>query len=98
MFCVFRCGIPVILMGETGCGKTRLIKYMCDLRASYSGIRNMILIKVRYFVIAINCISIVRCVLLFKFQENFTNRFYLIIPSLFLENLRKFVDYRYNCL
>ncbi|XP_065899490.1 E3 ubiquitin-protein ligase rnf213-alpha-like isoform X3 [Dysidea avara] len=27
----FRCNIPVILMGETGCGKTRLIKYMCEL-------------------------------------------------------------------
>jgi len=26
-----RCNIPVILMGETGCGKTRLIKYMCEL-------------------------------------------------------------------
>jgi len=29
--CVSRCNIPVILMGETGCGKTRLIKYMCEL-------------------------------------------------------------------
>ncbi|XP_052087598.1 E3 ubiquitin-protein ligase rnf213-alpha-like isoform X5 [Mytilus californianus] len=28
----FRCGIPVIIMGETGCGKTRLIKFMCDLQ------------------------------------------------------------------
>jgi len=27
----FRCGIPVIIMGETSCGKTRLIKFMCDL-------------------------------------------------------------------
>ena len=26
-----RCNIPVILMGETGCGKTRLIKYLCEL-------------------------------------------------------------------
>lgn len=26
-----RCGIPVIIMGETSCGKTRLIKFMCDL-------------------------------------------------------------------
>ena len=41
-----RCGIPVILMGETGCGKTRLIKYMCDLRVGASRIRNMVLIKV----------------------------------------------------
>lgn len=29
---IFRCGIPVIIMGETGCGKTRLIKFMCDLQ------------------------------------------------------------------
>jgi MoxR-like ATPase len=29
----FRCGIPVVIMGETGCGKTRLIRYMCDLKA-----------------------------------------------------------------
>ncbi|XP_065845291.1 E3 ubiquitin-protein ligase rnf213-alpha-like isoform X3 [Oscarella lobularis] len=27
----FRCGIPVVIMGETGCGKTRLIKYLCSL-------------------------------------------------------------------
>ena len=28
-----RCNIPVIVMGETGCGKTRLIRYMCGLQA-----------------------------------------------------------------
>ena len=28
----FRCNIPVIIMGETGCGKTRLILYLCDLQ------------------------------------------------------------------
>ena len=27
----FRSNIPVVIMGETGSGKTRLIKYMCDL-------------------------------------------------------------------
>ena len=26
-----RCRIPVVIMGETGCGKTRLLKYLCDL-------------------------------------------------------------------
>ena len=31
IFIFHRCNIPVILMGETGCGKTRLIKYMCEL-------------------------------------------------------------------
>ena len=29
----FRCNIPVIIMGETGCGKTRLINFMCKLQA-----------------------------------------------------------------
>ena len=27
----FKCGIPVIIMGETGSGKTRLVKFMCSL-------------------------------------------------------------------
>ena len=42
----FRCGIPVIIMGETGCGKTRLIRYMCSLQSNLTGARNMILMKV----------------------------------------------------
>ena len=42
----FRCGIPVVIMGETGCGKTRLIRYMCDLaRKGHKG-RNMFILKV----------------------------------------------------
>ncbi|KAL8581505.1 hypothetical protein ACOMHN_042898 [Nucella lapillus] len=28
----FRCAIPVIVMGETGCGKTRLVKFLCSLQ------------------------------------------------------------------
>ena len=42
-----RCDIPVIIMGETGCGKTRLIKFLCDLQKPI-GIEksNMILMKV----------------------------------------------------
>ena len=28
----FRCGIPVVVMGETGCGKTRMIEFMCKLK------------------------------------------------------------------
>ena len=27
----FRSNIPVVIMGETGCGKTRLIRFMCDI-------------------------------------------------------------------
>ena len=33
-------------MGETGCGKTRLIRFMCDLLAQGSGNRNMLILKV----------------------------------------------------
>ena len=42
----FRCGIPVIIMGETGCGKTRLIRYMCDLARKGENRRNMLILKV----------------------------------------------------
>ncbi|XP_028310203.1 E3 ubiquitin-protein ligase rnf213-alpha [Gouania willdenowi] len=42
----FRCGIPVIIMGETGCGKTRLIKFMCELRRIGVATENMKLVKV----------------------------------------------------
>ena len=45
---VYRCSIPVILMGETGCGKTRLIRYMCDLAAhgATKHVQNMLIMKV----------------------------------------------------
>ncbi|WAR07278.1 R213A-like protein [Mya arenaria] len=43
----FRCNIPVIIMGETGCGKTRLIKFMCALQSPPGvDVKNMILMKV----------------------------------------------------
>ncbi|XP_053396339.1 E3 ubiquitin-protein ligase rnf213-alpha-like isoform X2 [Mercenaria mercenaria] len=43
----FRCDIPVIIMGETGCGKTRLVKFMCALQQPPGvEITNMILMKV----------------------------------------------------
>ena len=41
-----RCGIPVIIMGETGCGKTRLIRYMCDLARQGMERNNMLIMKV----------------------------------------------------
>ena len=45
----FRCGIPVIIIGETGCGKTRLIKFMCDLQKhAGENINTMILVKVSF--------------------------------------------------
>ena len=42
-----RCGIPVIIMGETGCGKTCLIRYMCGLQSGPGGPKNMLLMKVQ---------------------------------------------------
>ncbi|KAF6091974.1 hypothetical protein HJG60_000149 [Phyllostomus discolor] len=42
----FRCGIPVIVMGETGCGKTRLIKFLSDLRRGYAHADTVRLVKV----------------------------------------------------
>ncbi|XP_046895107.1 E3 ubiquitin-protein ligase rnf213-alpha isoform X2 [Hypomesus transpacificus] len=42
----FRCGIPVIIMGETGCGKTRLIKFLCELRRCGVATDNLKLVKV----------------------------------------------------
>ena len=42
----YRCGIPVVIMGETGCGKTRLIRYMCDLAKQGKDSNNMLILKV----------------------------------------------------
>ncbi|KAK7459431.1 hypothetical protein BaRGS_00038999, partial [Batillaria attramentaria] len=43
----FRCDIPVIVMGETGCGKTRLIKFLCALQTpDRENIETMVLVKV----------------------------------------------------
>jgi len=45
-----RVNIPVIIMGETGCGKTRLCKYMCELQKKpnqgATAVNNMYLVKV----------------------------------------------------
>ncbi len=45
----YRCGIPVVIMGETGCGKTRLIRYMCDLARQGMEGTNMLILKVYLF-------------------------------------------------
>ena len=42
----FRCDIPVIIMGETGCGKTRLIEYLCLLMAKGENVVNKKIVKV----------------------------------------------------
>ena len=45
----FQCGIPVIIIGETGCGKTRLIRYMCDLAKQNMPGKNLLTMKVRSY-------------------------------------------------
>nr|XP_055971345.1 E3 ubiquitin-protein ligase RNF213 [Sorex fumeus] len=42
----FRCGIPVIIMGETGCGKTRLVKFLSELRRGRADAETLRLVKV----------------------------------------------------
>ncbi|XP_076810018.1 E3 ubiquitin-protein ligase rnf213-alpha-like isoform X2 [Clavelina lepadiformis] len=43
----FRCGIPVVVMGETGCGKTRMIEFMSKLKAGNNlQVQNMLIVKV----------------------------------------------------
>ena len=49
VFLLNRCNIPVIVMGETGCGKSSLVRYMCGLQAGPNGPRNMLLVKVSSF-------------------------------------------------
>ena len=51
---IHRCNIPVVIMGETGCGKTRLIRYMCDLAArgckdGGDHVKNMLIMKVQKY-------------------------------------------------
>ena len=42
----FRCDIPVVIMGETGCGKTRLIEFLCHLMARGEDVENKKFVKV----------------------------------------------------
>ncbi|XP_058231012.1 E3 ubiquitin-protein ligase rnf213-alpha-like [Hemibagrus wyckioides] len=42
----FESDIPVIIMGETGCGKTRLVQFMCDLLRSRKERQNLIVVRV----------------------------------------------------
>lgn len=42
----FRCGIPVVIMGETGCGKTRLVSFLCAMQRGEKTAENMVLVKV----------------------------------------------------
>ena len=38
----------MIIMGETGCGKTRLIRFMCELQAGPQRHKNILLMKVDF--------------------------------------------------
>ncbi|XP_074936539.1 E3 ubiquitin-protein ligase rnf213-alpha-like, partial [Phalacrocorax aristotelis] len=42
----FQCGIPVIIMGETGCGKTKLVQFMCNLQKAGREVQNMMVVHV----------------------------------------------------
>ncbi|XP_036418083.1 E3 ubiquitin-protein ligase rnf213-alpha-like [Colossoma macropomum] len=42
----FQCNIPVVIMGETGCGKTRLVKFMCDLLKRDDDKTNLMVVRV----------------------------------------------------
>ena len=47
----FMCNIGVVVMGETGCGKTRMVKFLCDLMNPVGpdgsrAVQNLILMKV----------------------------------------------------
>ncbi len=41
----FRCNIPVVIMGETGCGKTRLIRFLCELLRLEQRVENLMILK-----------------------------------------------------
>ncbi|XP_063997715.1 E3 ubiquitin-protein ligase rnf213-alpha-like [Pogoniulus pusillus] len=42
----FQCGIPVIIMGETGCGKTKLVEFLCSLQRAGKEVQNMLVVRV----------------------------------------------------
>lgn len=62
LVCLFiRVNIPVIIMGETGCGKTKLIEFMSKLivpTALKKKIKTMITVKVKYCFILKMCSQI----------------------------------------
>ena len=60
-FC--RSNIPVILMGETGCGKTRLIKYMCQLARQGQELKNFFMLKVVHHTLSYIYFYSAQCVL-----------------------------------
>jgi hypothetical protein len=56
----FRCNIPVVIMGETGCGKTRLIRFLCELLRLEKPVENLLILKTHGGVTEENIHAIVR--------------------------------------
>ncbi len=53
-------------MGETGCGKTRLIRYMCNLAAQSGSAKNdkknnMLILKVLHYEASVHMLIIIAC-------------------------------------
>ncbi|XP_077861744.1 E3 ubiquitin-protein ligase rnf213-alpha-like [Saccoglossus kowalevskii] len=42
----FRCDIPVVIMGDTGTGKTRMVKFLCKMMAGRSDQSNFHMVKI----------------------------------------------------
>ena len=66
-------------MGETGCGKTRLIRFMCNLAAqgykySDQNIKNMLIMKVYWY----TCTSSTQILKIFRYMVVLLNRMSLM--------------------
>ena len=69
----YRCNIPVVIMGETGCGKTRLIRYMTGVirhgcKNGGADVRNMLTMKVQTVIYHINDLFSKICAVLLRFM------------------------------
>ena len=73
---VHRCNIPVVIMGETGCGKTRLIRYMCELQKHETRVNNLVMLKV-----SVNKIQLIYLLLLNRYMEELLQRILLLLSE-----------------
>lgn len=72
-------------MGETGCGKTCLIRYMCGLQSGPGGPKNMLLMKVR-----------IRQFDFFALRKSFTQRIPFSLCIYCNQSLRHFLSNSLN--
>ena len=57
----------MVIMGETGCGKTRLIRYMCDLAKDNDKSKtNMIILKVKSLTNEVHLVGMFKGVVLWS--------------------------------